>query len=705
MKRKKLTLGLGLAALVLCLAFPAQAEEPSRNLEDLTVTAQKKEENAQKVPIAIDLFSEQKIEDLGLGDMSEVVMYTPNVFMKTNAAESPIIIRGISSFKSSFLSPTGFYVDDVSYPLSYMTNPGLWDIQRIEVLKGPQGTLYGRNTEAGLINVITRQPGNQVRGQMEFSLGSYDSDNNGLNTQAGASVSGPILEDKLYLGLAVHALNSDGFRKDLATGEDGVDQERHLAGRGIVRFTPLDKLDVSFSAGFSNQDDGFGVYRLVNGPKASDRYTVNSGDPDLGKDENGNNQSLKIKYRGLGWNLVSITSRQDYDIDFTSDMDFADGPSYARFGFNDELYSQEVRISSEEGGVLSWLVGLYGFKEDTGTKLDIRNRLPQFTSSFWNPVGDIETNGNALFSQVTWHIMKRWRLTAGLRYDHQDISGKVVNNSTAMMPFLPSRLSFSEDLSYDELLPKFALAFDLTENSNVYLSAAKGYQTGGYNYSMVMSPDTFTYEPEYSWSYELGSKNTFFNNRLIINGNLFYVDITDKQIDVNNPSARGVPMAPDIQNAGKVHSYGAELNIQADVMPGLVLFGNFGILKTNIDQWRFASNQGVVDYEGNKLAYAPEYSFDLGARYRHESGLFLAAAITGKGEYFGDPANRMKQEAFELVNLRLGYETESFDAVLWCKNLFDQEYFTVLDEMMSSGVLKAVEGDPRMVGITLRYRF
>jgi iron complex outermembrane receptor protein len=707
MKRKNLTLGLGLTVLALCLVFPAQAKEPSRNLEDLTVTAQKREENVQKVPMAIDLFSEQKIKDLGLGEMSEVIMYTPNVLMKSNSAISPIIIRGISSFKGATFSPTGFYVDDVCYPLIYMTNPDLYDIQRIEVLKGPQGTLYGRNTESGLVNIVTRQPDNQVQGEVDFSLGAYDSDNNGLKYQAGANVSGPVIENRLYLGLAVHGLSSDGFRKDLATDEDGVDKQRHLAGRGVLRFTPNEKLDISLTADSSHQDDVFGVFRLIQGPNKTRRQTINSGDPDMDKEESRNSQNLRIAYQGSGWDLVSISSRQDYDIGFTSDVDMAGGPPYALFGFNDTLYSQEIRVTSRQGGPLTWLMGVYGFKEDTETRVNMINSMFRRSFSYWNPVGDIETSGHALFSQVTWHLLRKLHLTVGLRYDHQELSGKVLNNQNKMMPFLPSRLSFSEDLSYDELLPKFALAYDLTENNNLYMSATKGYMTGGYNSLMVMSPDTFTYDPEYSWSYEIGSRNTFLNNRLVINGNLFYVDITDKQIDANNPNARDVPMAPDIQNAGKAHTYGAELNIQADVTPGLVLFGNLGILKTNIDQWRFTSKKGVVDYQGNKLAYAPDYSFDLGARYSHESGLFVAASITGKGDYYGEAANISKQEAFELVNLRTGYESENFDLVLWCKNLFDKEYFTILDEMssMASGVIKAVEGDPRMVGITLRYRF
>lgn len=674
-------------------------------LDTLTVTAQKREENVQDVPMTIDLFTQTKLEDYGLKTMSDVTMQSANLFMKTNAAESPIIIRGISSFKSAIFSPAGFYVDGVSSPLSYMTNPDLLNIQRIEILKGPQGTLYGRNTLSGLINLVTLPPDNQFQGQVNLDIYSYESDNDGMGYKGGVSISGPILKDRLFMGIALQGLTSDGFRTDLADSDRQTSKERHMDGRGTLRFTPSDALDISFTAGASDQDDGFGVYRLVNGPNATPSHIVNSGDPDLGKEQSSDVQNLKIRYQGSSWNLTSITSRQAYDINFISDMDFNGGPSYSGFAFDDTQWSQEIRVSSRTGKRLTWLAGVYGFIEETGTGMDMRTRIPTGSAKLWQPLGDIDMKGYALFSQATCNFTPAFDLTAGLRLDHQSLEGKVVNNETGMMPFLPPSQSFAQDLSYNELLPKLALGYTPAPWAKLYVSAAKGYQVGGYNYSMVMSEDTFTYGPEYAWNYETGIKTSFLDNRLRINGSLFYVDIRDKQIDVNNPDAIGVPMAPDINNAGQVHTCGGELSIQAEPLPGLSTFANLGILKTEIDQWSYASKTGTINYKGNKLPYSPEYTFSLGSTYRLGNGLFMGGDITGTGAFYGDPANRMKQKAFELVNLRIGYETESFDLVFWCKNLCNQRYFTILDEMMNTGVLKAVEGNPRTMGVTLRYRF
>ena len=696
----------GLACTIL-YAAPAMAEEPQpKNIMDtLTVTAQKREENLQDVPISIDLFTDMTLEDYGLNTMSDVVMQSANVFMKSNTAESPLIIRGISSFKSAIFSPAGFYVDDVSSPLSYMTNPDLLDLQRIEILKGPQGTLYGRNTLSGLVNLVTHKPDNEARGQVTLETGAYDSDNDGMFYRAGAMFSGPIKNDLLFMGLSVQALESDGFRTDIATDDPKTASKEHFDARGTLRYTPSENLDISFTIGGCNHNDGFGVYRLVTGSSSTPSHTVNSGDPDLDKNEDSDVQNLKVNYQGQGWNIVSITSRMAYDIDYISDMDFAGGAMYSGFGFEDTQWSQEIRISSDDTGAWHWLAGVYGFHENTQTYLDIQSASGGANMHIWHPVGDIETNGAALFSQATWQWHPKWELTGGLRWDHQELAGQIDNDVTTMMPVLPSYQRFSKDLSYDELLPKVALGYTPATWVKLYASATKGYQVGGYNYSMVMSDDTFTYDPEYAWNYELGMKTAFFNNRLRVNASLFYVDITDKQLYVNNPNVTGLPMAPDITNAGKAHTCGTEIGIYADPAPGISLFATMGLLKTEIDQWTYTSSSGIVDYQGNELPYSPDYTISAGGTYRLPNGIFIGADVTRMGSYYGQASNSLKQSAFELVNFRMGYEAESFDLIFWCKNIFDQEYFTLLDEMASTGGLKAVEGAPRTFGVTFTYRF
>ena len=690
----------------LTLSMPAVAQPtPLHEMEALTVTAQKREENVQDVPLSMDVFSGDRIAEFGARDVQDLVDLSPNLFIKSNTAENLIVIRGVSTFMSALFSPAGFYIDDVPATLSYMQNPALFDIERVEVLKGPQGTLYGRNTESGLISVITRQPDNNARGKLFGEWGTFDSaPNDGMFHRAGGAVSGPVVKDRLFAGLSFEGLDSDGFMTDHASGDEKSGRQEHLSGRGVFKWTPTDATSFSFMAGGSHEDDGFGVFRLVDGEHATSQHIANSGDPGLGKESDSTNQSLRIEHRAPGWTLVSISAHQDHETGFTSDMDFNGGPKFADFAYDDTQYSQEIRLSSATDGPLDWLVGLYGHQNEIGTRLTVKAEMNGNIMEFWDPAGEIDMEGQALFSQITWHATPRLHLTGGLRVDHQELDGVVTNANTTMISGAGTR--FEEELTYDELLPKAAIAYDLTEDFTTYASVAKGFQSGGYNYSMVVSPDAFTYDPEYTWNYELGFKSRWQNRKLTVNGSIYYIDIQDKQIDVDNPDVEGVPMAPDITNAGEAHTYGMELDVNAFPYRGLELFASVGLTESEIDRWQYENMQGqIVDYKGKSLVYAPDYNFNLGAQYRFDSGLFVRGDLVGRGEFYGDAANTVSQDAYELVHARIGYEAEHFDVAFWCRNLFDREYATLVAAIMPTGDSKIVEGDPRTIGVTCTCRF
>lgn len=693
-----------IVCLILCIQAKAQPVT-THEMESLTVTAQKREENVQDVPLSIDVFSGDQIEEFGARDVKDLVDLSPNLFIKSNTAENLIVIRGVSTFKSALFSPAGFYIDDVPATLSYMQNPALFDIERVEILKGPQGTLYGRNTESGLVSVITKQPDNNAQGKIFGEWGSFESaPNDGMFFRAGGTIRGPVVQNRVFAGLSFEGLDSDGFMTDKASGDDESGKQDHLSGRGVIKWIPTDTTTLSFTAGGNQEEDGFGVYRLVDGDHATPQNIANSGDPGLGKESESTNQSLRIEYKAPKWTLVSISAHQDHQTDFTSDMDFKGGPQFADFAFDDKQYSQEIRLSSETDGPIDWLVGLYSHKNEIGTRLTVKARIKGNDMAFWDPAGDIDMVGQALFSQITWHATPKLHLTGALRFDHQTLDGVVSNTNTKMIPGSGTR--FEEDLNYDEFLPKAAIAYDLTDDFRTYASLAKGFQSGGYNYSMVVSPESFTYDPEYTWNYELGFKSQWQNRKLTINGSFYYIDIQDKQIDVDNPDVQGVPMAPDITNAGEAHTYGAELDIKAFPSRGLEFLAAIGITESEIDRWQYENMKGqIVDYKGKKLVYAPDYNFHLGAQYRHDSGMFFRTDITGRGEFYGDAANTVSQDAYELVHSRVGYETEHFDVTLWCRNVFDKEYATLVDAMMMTGDKKIVEGDPRTIGITCTYRF
>ena len=668
-------------------------------IETMTVTAQKREENVQDVPASISVFSDIQLEDADIRDTFDLIHFSPNLHMQQNRLEHPVTIRGISSFNTSIYSPSGFYVDDVCYPLHYMQNPELFDIERAEILRGPQGTLYGRNSESGVINIITKKPDNEFRGKVFGEYGNYETSHGDSDSyRTGGSISGPIVRDKLYLGLSGQWEDSDGYMYNEFNDDDEVNDFEHANGRATLRWTPSDSWDISLIANVMDTDDHNAEYRWIDGPKKTHPFDVRY-DSDGSSDQDGNVQALRIKYSGDSFNILSVSSLLDYRHYFQGDHDCWDDPinkgqSFAEY--KDRQYSQELRVSSPQNSTpFEWLAGFYAFKEDTDIDFNIYSHT--YGMSLFHPVADIETKSWAVFADGTYTLFEKLHLTAGLRFDSQDLEGDMKDNALGA--------TFDKDQDFDEWLPKFSISYDLTDDVMVYASASKGYMVGGYNPYCSMNPttQTFTYDEEKTWNYEAGIKTSWFNNKLMANLSIFYIDIKDKQV------SEVVSNIVSITNAADAHSQGCEFEIQARPIRGLDIFAGFGYTEAEFDDFKATEWNDTYtalvenDYEDNDLQYAPNYTYNLSVQYRHESGFFGRADFLGTDNFYGDHANTAEADSYEIVNLRLGYESEHFDLILWGKNLFDEEYLTYVAPYGAYNV--GVDGPPQTFGATITYRF
>ena len=669
------------------------------DLETITVTAQKREENVHDVPMNVSVFSDIQLEDAGIENTLDLTHFIPNVYMKYSTAGNIIVFRGISAFDTSIYSSAGFYVDDVCYPLHYMHNPDFFDIERVEVLKGPQGTLYGRNSESGVINIITKQPDNDLRGKIFGEYGNYDTSHGNIGSyRTGGNISGPIVRDKLYIGLAGQWEDSDGFMKNEYNNDDEAGKIDHKNGRATLRWIPTDRWDITLIGDIMDDDDGKGYYRFFTGPSKTGRHGIAYDGENYWNNE-GDGQTLRVKYEGNVFNLLSLTGRRYYDSERGSDFDCTSNPFGNNiFEFENNLLSEEVRVSSpKNSGPFQWLVGVYGFTEDTDVDFDMQ-RQNQAMKQIRNTEMDID--GYAIFSQGTYTIFDRFHLTAGLRYDHLDLEGEQEFISANSME------KYNKGLDYDEVLPKFSLAYDFTHDIMSYASVSKGYLAGGYSYNFATGPENFTYDPEYTWNYEIGVKTSWFDKKLKANLSLFYIDIEDKQVTEYVPGVMG---ARKITNAAEAHSQGVELELQARPVNGLDLIAGFGYTDTEVDDWVATEfNKGTsqfeqYDYTGNDLPNAPQYTYNLGVQYRHQSGFFGRADLLGIGNFYFDAKNKLKENAYRIVNLRMGYEGEHFDIIFWCKNMFDEEFETI--KMDWGGNELGQDGESRMFGARMTYRF
>ena len=672
-----------------CANEKTKPENSDFRLEAITVTARKIEENKQNVPISMDAFSSTQLEDAAIATTQGLIRHSPNSHMKYNYYENMIVIRGISTIRASIYSPAAFYVDDVCYPLQYMQNAELYDIERAEILKGPQGALYGRNAESGVVNIITKRPADKFEGKATEEFASYKT------VRSSAIISGPAVKERLFLRGAFQYKSSSGFVKNLSNGNEQSADIKHLNGRSALLWTPTDRLDVSLIAEAMDADDHCGGHRFISGPQKTEPYEHRS-DADEYYVMDGNNEALKIKYHGDGFDILSVSGILNNNLDKLNDTDLWDDPKKAKYHtneFEEKQYSQEIRISSTGDGPFQWIGGLYGFMDETD--INYKYHLVSSGTIYMNPVTDLDTTGLAAFAQGSCAFSEKLNLTAGLRFDHQTMEGQVIDSIR--------KKSCDGELHYDEWLPKISAAYDVWENIMCYLSASKGYLAGGYNFSMSPEKDVFTYDPEYTWNYEAGVRTCWFNNRMTANLSVFYIDIADKQVMEYDWKT----LAKTISNAAEAHSQGIELQLEAMPLKGLSLFAGIGINEAEFDDFICTEKSGSTllkkNYSGNYLPYAPKHKCNCGVQYRTYQGWFARADWFGTGKFYGDAANLSEQDAYQTVNVRIGYETRHFDLYVYADNIFNEEYLTFVYPYNDYAV--GLDGEPQILGAMLNLRY
>ncbi len=677
--------------IVSCDEFPSKEtgsnnnreRQDSKKIESITVTAQKRQEDSQKIPIGMSVFSSIQIEDADIKNVKDLTYLVPNIHMKQGASSNVLIFRGISNDADYIHSTAGLYVDDICYSMNFMHNPSLFDIERIEVLRGPQGTLYGRNSESGVINIVTRQPDNYFTGKVSGSIGAYDPDHgSSMSYKTELNLSGPIVADKLFMGIAGAAETSDGFMMNSFTGDEKAGSIDHKNGRWTTRWLPSDKLEIGATLDVLDTYDKNGNKRYQEGPWKTDTHKIMYSTDNNVNEQKGDGQTLKIKYQAADFDLLSVTGRRFYENHMLRDSRCSpvdDGIN--DITFSSDQISQELRITSpEDSRNFKWLGGVYLFREKNVTDI----ALPVFKEARDT---DMETRGYAVFGQGTM-TFKKLHVTGGLRFNYDDQKGE--------MDYTGPVTRYTFDKSFDDtvLLPKVSISYDLTPQMMTYTTIARGYNTGGYNTGYAKNTSNFTYDPEFTWNYEAGLKSSWLDNRLNFNMALFYISIDDKQV----PERDGISDLMNVKNAAKAHSQGFELEIQAKPLPGFDLFSSIGYANVEFDEWTTPD----FNYSGKNLPNAPQYTANFGAQYRHISGFFGRADLILTDGYYSDAQNTQKLSGKTLVNLRTGYESKNYDLVFWCKNLFGETYQTTGFARKFDSV---VDGAPRMFGVTLTCYF
>lgn len=686
---KRLALGLSVIACFISVSHESALADKNTSgeliLTPMTVTADKREENIQDIPGSVSALSDIQIEDAGIDSIKDIDAYIPNFdIYPIYGAGGYQSIRGQNNM--IYDSPSvGYYIDDVPSTFGFTgVQTSLFDLERIEVLRGPQGNLYGMNSAGGVVNIITKKPNNTFRANASSDIGSYD-----LRAYKG-SISGPVVEDRLFVGLSGFYTTRDSYIDEENAPER---KEKRNAGRIQLRWVPTDKTDIILTETTDNYYCNFDPMVVPSYDKFKIRYRGLA----EGEEITDTTYSLSIKHSTSFCDITSITAKNDYERYAVAGKDYlSDGENkkYRILEPDEKQFIQEIRFASNNDiSNFQWLVGgfysngvfnsYYNMKTDTGTA-----GAPTGIYNDNLSTAELETDTFSLFGQVDYRIIEKLTFSAGLRMDYDKKKNDFYHISNDVV-----KGDYEDSTSWTNYSPKASVSYQANESIMTYLSVAKGYKSGGYNTISQNTAEAALYDPEYLWSYETGVKTNWFGNRLIANISVFYTEVDDIQITYM-PEGTWEFVT---RNAAEATTWGVEFESVLRPTAEFQLTGSFGYLDAEFKEHK------IEEYEGNTIPFTSKYNGSLIAEYFFPMGISLRGEGIWRGKTYFTEDNNYSQGGYFLANAKIGYEIGKFGVSVYADNIFDKTYYTILNER--GNVEKGVVGDPRTVGVSASYRF
>ena len=699
-----------LAAVPLAVAHTAAAQPDGP--EEIVVTADFRESRIEDLPLSVSVLDRDELRATTQQHFEEAIRSIPNLNLSGEGSRARYFqLRGVGELEQYDGAPNpsiGFIVDDIDFS-GLGSIATLFDIDRVEVLRGPQGTRYGANALGGLVYMRSQAPPAELAADFEATTGSDGT------TALGAAVGGP-LSDALGYRASVHSYENDGFRDNVFLGRDDTYGRDELTARGKLAWSPSDAVHVDFAGLYVDVDNGYDAWAIDNG------FSTYSDDP--GRDaQRSKAGSVRVQAELDAVDLVSITGFADTDAVFSFDADWGNAGYWAPFVYdwvttNDRerrTLSQELRVLSKPGAIVDgrgdWIVGLYtldlderneqrnvGVLEDPFCGLACSLDVDSAVSS------DYEATNLAAFGQVALSLNDRLGLTAGLRWERRS-ADYGDSNSNAFSP--------DDDMLGGEI----ALDWRLAERRSLYLRLARGYKAGGFNVSLAgvdfstvdnvnLSPSNIEFDAESLTSIEAGIRASSTDGRLRADVGVFVARRDDQQIKVPLQLRLGDPSSFLFVtgNSERGEHYGVETTVDWQATQHFGLTAAVGLLHAEIDKFSL-----FPELAGREQAHAPQYTYSLGATYTTSSGWWTRLDVNGMDEFFFDYGHDQASDRYELVNLSVGRDWDSWSVKLWARNVLDEDYsvrgFYFGNEPPDfPPTLYTRLGDPRHYGITLSFR-
>ena len=680
----------------------------SETIEEIIIKGDWRQTSADQEDSSVFVLDEEIIKSQPLKHFEQLSYLVPNLnFAASDSRARYFQIRGIgerSGYQGTPNSSVGFLIDDIDYS----GQGGIattFDLDQIEIYRGPQGSRIGANALAGLIYIKTKDPTDKFEGTSEFTIGSYGT------KSAGVAFGGPLkVNNDLSYRLVLRKDKSNGYRKNLYLNKSDTSRKDEATARLKINWKFDDQTSIDFLVMQVDIDDPADIWTIDGSLNTlSDRPGMDS--------QKTNAYGLKV-FRALnGFEIQSLTSSTDTDVVFSYDADWGNPDSHAPYIYNyfsetlrdRSSFSQEFRLISDKSDFLSnnlleWVVGMNylelketNLKYDDGIYGDPADPYGPYASES-SSSSSYKSENLSFFGNIDYLLSESIRISLGLRMEdwkskYSDSFGESFNPSNEMSG------------------GKISLIKNIDSGSNIFISIAKGYKQGGFNLGLGLGGDIsindLTYDPEFLTNYEIGINSKIMNSKLNIESVIFYSDREDQQVLI---STQVDPTDPNTfsfltQNAAEGINYGLEINLDMQLTNDFNIFANLGILKTEIKNW-----ESRLDLEGRSQAHAPERSYALGFNWALQANTYLSADVTGKSEFYYSDSHNNKSKSYNLMNINYGYEKNNWTYGLWVRNVFDTYYsvrgFYFGNEAPNfEDTLYERHGDPRHMGISVRYDF
>lgn len=682
-------LSLTISALLSTNVF---AQVTEHDLPAMVVSADFRPATAQDIPISLTTFDDEIIESRGAQHIEDVLNLAPNVNVSSGASRGQFFqIRGIGE-RSQFAAPlnpsVGLIIDGIDFSRTGGAAT-LFDIEQVEVLRGPQGTRYGTNALAGVINMRSKQASNEFDLNFESTLADYDT------RAVGIAVGGPLIKDTLLGRVAVHTHQSDGYMDNDFLGRNNTQDRDEITARSHLKFLVSNDLMLDLNLLHLDINNGYDAFTLDN--------SRNSLSDEPGQDKQRTN-AFALK---SDWQLNDAVSMQSTLTYSQSDITYSYDADWTFVGFHPDRFvatenfmrerenvSFETRFLSDEagrilGGSTDWVIGFYHLSQDEDLDL---------VSDFGDLKNEYKTENTALFGQFDTYLTDKLTLISGLRVerfeaDYEDSNGLDLD---------PSETLFGG---------KLGLNYQLDDNHLAFTSLSRGYKSGGVNNNDNLPENKREFDTEYMWNLEAGLKSLWLDGDLVTNITAFYALRRDAQVK-SSIALPGGEFQDSLDNAARGTNVGLEADADWLLNEKLRLFAAVGLLRATFDDYENPELEAKgFDIEGRRQAHAPTYQFTLGSEIYLTPSWTLRANIEGKDEFFFSNSHNAKSGSYAITNASLAYQQQNWRFTLWGRNLFDKDYYTrgfFFGNDPRIGFAKRTYkqfADPRVIGMTVSYDY